>query len=335
MTPKLTIGIPHLDRSEFLHRAIDSCLRNTIPVHIIVADQGHTEQTAQIMRRYKDHPHIQHEPSNATCLWENWEFCARHCDTPYFCWCQDDDVVGRGYASRIVHAFERWPEATHWQARCHNGKDEKFAAWFSGNGPWVPLEMLDGLPSAWHGEVIPPTMYFTSWSLSPGVAFRCGENFNAALSRMPKNADLFAERLILAYLGAKGQFVADPVIAGYWIHHGGNESYKQHATQTEQEQVCYDHLDDVLDECRWQDIFFEWCTCMPVLNVVQWSQHVEKIKTRHKEELIQIMQRSMVGRIEVVKQAEAMIEAQEPALTTAGQDLIWWPAGSGTRRIAS
>jgi len=292
-----------------------------MPAHILVADQGHTKEVEQVMQRYKDHPHVEHLHTEATCLWENWEAAARGCDTPYFAWLQDDDVIGRGYVARVVHAMERWPEITHWQARCHNGKDEKFAAWFSGNGPWVPLEMLDGMPSAWHGEVIPPTMYFTSWSLSPGVAFRCGTNFNDALDRMPKNADLFAERLILAFLGAKGKFAADPVIAGYWIHHGGNESYKQHATQSEQEQVCYDLLDDVLDECDWQDVFFEWCTCMPVINVVQWSQHVEKIKSRQKDALLKIMQRSMIGRIEVVKQAEALIQDSEPS--TAASDVLY------------
>ena len=187
--------------------------------------------------------------------------------------------------------------------------------------------MIDGRPSAWHGEVIPPTMYYsfyTAWSLSPGVAFSLWRNFQSKpLSRMPKNATPYSPNgnWILAYLGAKGKFAADPIIAGYWIHHGGNESYKQHATQSEQEQICYDCLDDVLDECDWKDVFFDWCTCMPVLNVVQWSQHVEKIKSRQKEDILKIMQRSMIGRIEVVKPAPSSV--LEPVPSTVESDVVY------------
>lgn len=325
--PKLTIGIPTLNRADMLHRAIDSCLRGTIPCRIIVADQGHTDEVALVMQRYADHPHVEHIQTEATCLWENWEAAARACDTPYFAWCQDDDVVGRGYAKRIVTAFDAWPDALHWQARCHNGKDEHMGAWFSGNGPWVPMELLDGRPACWHGQVIVPTMYFTSWSLSPGVAFRCGKEFNDALEQMPTNCDLFAERLILAFLGAKGRFVADPVIAGYWIHHGGNESYKQHASQAEQEKISVAILDDIMDTCEWQDLFAQWCAIMPVANVVQWSQYIEKLDTRHKEELVTIMQGSLQGRIEVIHQAPA------PASADPDGELLWTGEGCDTSLV--
>ena len=67
------------------------------------------------MDLYKDHPHVEHVLTESTCLWENWEAAARACDTPYFAWLQDDDVISRFYAKRVVHAMERWPDITHWQ----------------------------------------------------------------------------------------------------------------------------------------------------------------------------------------------------------------------------
>lgn len=299
--PKLTIGIPTLNRPEMLQQAIESCLKQTIPVHIVVADQGHEPETAEVLRRYGDHPHVEHILTEATCLWENWEAAALACDTPYFAWLQDDDVVARGYANRIVHSFERWPDVLHWQARCLLGKDAEWGAWWSWNGPMMPMQYLAGKPAAWEGTVIVPVMYLTSWALSPGVAFRCGEAFNSALEQMPTHCDLFSERLILAYMGAQGRFAADPVIAGQWIHHGQNESYKQHKNQEEQQKVCFEHLDKLMDTIEWGGAFQSWCEMIPVMNMLGMIQSAESIVTPHKEAIIKTMQKSLEGRIEVVK----------------------------------
>lgn len=327
--PRLTIGIPTLDRPEMLQRAIDSCLRQTTPVRVVVADQGRSEGTAKVMERYLWHPNVCHAFSRATNLWENWKEAAQLCDfgrssdepsTEFFAWCQDDDVVGRGYAARIINAFDKFPDALTWLARLHNGIDEKFAAWFSGNGPWVPMRLLDGLPDCHLGELLVPSMYLTSWSLSPARAFRCGEAFDWALEQMPSDADLFEERLLLALMGSRGKFVADPVIAGYWIHHGGNESYKQHHDQARQEQVATRLLDDLMDTTDWRDVFAQWCLVMPAVNVIQWMQGMEKSESRHREDLIRIMQGSLVGRCEMLKvdpSAEPAPEVADPVLACA------------------
>ena len=50
-TPRLTIGIPTLDRPTLLQRAIDSCLAQTVPVKIMIADQGNTEGTKLVLDR--------------------------------------------------------------------------------------------------------------------------------------------------------------------------------------------------------------------------------------------------------------------------------------------
>ena len=86
MQPRLTIGIPTVNRPEMLQRAISSCLAQTVPVHIVVADQGHAEETAAVMARYGDHSQVEHVLTRATCIRENWEAAARACDTPFFSW---------------------------------------------------------------------------------------------------------------------------------------------------------------------------------------------------------------------------------------------------------
>src|ERR1700735_2144537 len=73
-TPRLTIGIPHLDRSPLLARAIVSCLEQKVPVRILVADQGKTQQTKDVIDRHGDQLELRHLESPATCLWENWDW---------------------------------------------------------------------------------------------------------------------------------------------------------------------------------------------------------------------------------------------------------------------
>jgi len=94
--PRLTLGIPHLDRVDSLKKAIDSALGQTIPVRVIVADQGGTEATSELMAQYAEHPFVSHHltKGHAHCLQENWRLCFEACQTEFFAWLQDDDVIG-------------------------------------------------------------------------------------------------------------------------------------------------------------------------------------------------------------------------------------------------
>lgn len=326
-TPKLTVGIPTLDRADYLHTAIDSALAQTLPVHIIVADQGHTDEVAAVMRRYSDHPRVEHVRSEATCLAENWECAARHCDTPFFLWLQDDDTMARGVAARIVAGFARFPEALHWQARLCTGVSPTAMAWWGHCGPWVLMDMLNGLPAQWPGSILIPSMYFTSWSLSPGVAFRCGEAFNRTLDFLPHDADLLQERLVLASMGSQGPWIADPVLAGPWVHHGGNESYKQHADQARQTEVMIEHLDRLMDGSDWEQIFGEWCGMLNAMQVLGWVENFPADQSRHADRLRAVMATSLSGRIKAVGPPGSV---QDSAPADRHAELIWTGADCGT-----
>ncbi len=316
--PQLTIGIPTLDRHQFLRRAIDSCLRQTVPVRVVVADQGHLYETKAILHEYRDNLDVVHLLTGASCLWENWAKAARACDTPFFAWLQDDDIVspavkradgslvpGTGFAHRVLAAFDQFPEALHWQARLYTGVcppdgglDDVMAAWWGQSGPWVMMPIIAQAPLQWPGQILVPTAYLTTWSMSPGVAFRCGEAFTKALDYLPHDADLMSERLIVASLGMQGPFIADPVVAGYWIHHGGNESYKQHVDQDRQSRVMIDHLDACMDSTDWEGVFGDWCLMMNPLQILGFLNDFSCFGSRHAHKLRQIMTDSLSGRVE-------------------------------------
>jgi hypothetical protein len=316
-----------------LSTAIDSCLAQRtplgkpVPVHVIVADQGGTDKVAEVMRRYSEHPNVEHLETSARCLWENWDAAARACDTEFFMWLQDDDEIAKGIAARVIGSFDVFPKALHWQARLCAGLSGQAMAWWGTSGPMVLLDMIGHKPLQYPGEVIPPCMYLGSWAMSPAVAFRCGEQFNRALDCMPSDADLWAERTILALMGMQGPWIADPVIVGPWIHHGGNESYKQHHDQERQKLVTLEVLDDVLDHTDWRDIFEQWLLSMRnAADVMGYLKEFPAEESRHAEALKEVMRKSLSGRVEPVL---------EPAPTVGGQDLVWSQEALDTMRAAS
>jgi len=282
--PLLTIGIPHLDRTEHLQFAIDSCLKQRTPVEIVVADQGQTDETAYLMEQYETHPNVHHVLSSATCLWENWEFTARECDTKYFAWLQDDDTVTRGWSTAVCKSFEAFPHALHIQASCYVSPDRIHAIRRGWNGPQVGVNMQDLIPEQWHGEYVIGSMYLMSWALSPGVAFRCGAEFNESLSAMPTDCDLFLERLVLAEMGSRGDWVAHPITAGFWHHHGRNESYSQNLNGSIEQQykTMVDHLDRILDRTEaWSHAMTQWCGLQSAHEVISWLKECSTPGSRH------------------------------------------------------
>ncbi len=315
-------------------------MRQTVPVHVVVADQGHTQATADVCSVYQ----VEHLRTNATTLWQNWEAAARACDTPFFAWLQDDDIVspavkrrdgilvpGTGFAERCLMAFDQFPEALHWQARLYCGNcpddvpiDELVAAPWAQSFPWVVMPIIRQAPLQWPGQILPPALYLTSWAMSPAVAFRCGEQFNRALDFMPPDCGLMYERLILAAMGMQGPWIADPVVAGYWIHHGQNESYKQHVDQDRQTEVLIDFLDECMDHTDWKETFAQWCVTMNPMQVLGFLNDFKCGTSRHAGELTRIMAESLKGRVEGAPAPPGYVEAQGNGRVTETEDALVW-----------
>jgi glycosyltransferase involved in cell wall biosynthesis len=298
MHPKLTVGVPHLDRTEFLGKTIDCLLNQVVPCKILVADQGKTDATFELMQTYKDNPLVSHVPTEATCLWENWQAAADSAmedGAEYFAWCQDDDIVHPRYSERIVAAFDTFPDASTWTAVLSIAEYEHLAMWWTGVGPPIPMDLLRNRPTVIDGMMLVPFSYCSSWALSPAAAFRCGEGFREALREVPTHCDLYTERTILAAMGRKGKVVCDPVRIGYWRHHGKNESYRQNLVERPRQQEAFlEYTDRLMDDLpNWRDQFEEWAKIMPNPSLRGYLASMEGLESRYIYAVADCLTRSM------------------------------------------
>lgn len=311
MTSRLTIIIPHLDRTDFLRKALVAATNQTevyiaedrsvrqrkFPAKVLVADQGKTPETAALMAEYADDPLVMHCPTDATCLWENWtrgmelaiadgaEFVA-----PF----QDDDDIHCKYASRIVESFDKFPEANTWTARLNCSNEFKLALWCSANGPVVPMNTLENLQVQCPGSLATPYAYFSSLALSPAVAFRCGQDLIDSLREQIYDIDLFVERTILASMGSRAPIICDPVMIGYWKHHGGNESYKQRKFQAEQTPKFLSWLDDCMDRTEgWEETLNAWANVVPNLFLEAFIHSMNGMESRYVCKVADILRKNM------------------------------------------
>lgn len=290
-----------------LPRAVLSCLRQTVPVRILVSHDGDDHATEE--RLYERFPaemeygQINYHPSGTTGLLQNWDAAARHCPTEFFVWLQDDDFLLPHAAARAIAAFDAFPEADIWLATNKIALDDRHHWWNNGNGPWVPLR-ADGGIDQWEAEILRPTCYFLSWSLSPAVAFRCGPNFTQSLDALPLDCAIFAERLILA--GMTGRFVADPCVAGLWIQHKDNEHRKLHDDQPRQSTTLIEHLDRYMDATpNWPEILDMWARLQHPHWIMGWMgdlKHVQREggKSKHGQAIHDVLLKSLEGRVKFV-----------------------------------
>lgn len=314
-TPRLTVGIPTHDRPEMLVRAVKSALNQTVPVQVLISDDNPGAGTIGMLARefaddfnpawpLDDAGRIAHRYSYSSGLWWNWNAAARACRTEFFLWLQDDDVIQPYVAARIASAFDEFPQADIWMAPNKIGPDEHHHWWNNGNGPWVPMRS-DGGRDEWESEILAPTSYFLSWSLSPGVAFRTGERFTAMLDRIPGDCAIFAERLVLTGMG-KTRFIADPCVAGTWIQHRDNEHRKLHDDQPRQTAILIRMLDEAMDSIpNWRDILGLWCRLQHPHWITGWLGDLEHAEreggtSRYGDAIREVMLRSLEGRVKYV-----------------------------------
>lgn len=267
MTPRLTIGIPTLgSRPDRLQKAIQTALGQAVPARVLVCDQARGDDVRDMVEPFRENPLFRHEKSPATCLWENWSHAVHVADTEFFAWLQDDDVLSPFFSQRIARAFDRHPHSIVWTARLGISHTEGAANWWQATGPMVPMDLLAGGTTEIYSQLVIVGSYFTSWALSPGVAFRRTTEALAAVHSCPRDADLYVERSILAELCKTGKHaICDPCIAGYWVMHDGNESRKQviAGDVTRQFRVMAEEIDKILGRTMgWQDALKGWCTLL-------------------------------------------------------------------------
>lgn len=312
---RLTVVIPTHARPEMLPRAVASALNQTLPCRVLVSDDGDCDRTAAILEGAFGEAirsgQLIHHRSGATDAWSNWRAGAEAADTEFVTWLQDDDRITRRYSERIAYCFDRAPGSDVWMSRLNCADaDGRFGLWFSANGPWVPMATLSGDLTPSHfsdGKALAASMYLTSWSLSPALAYRNGETFRAALAAMPPKCDIYVERVIPAEMAQRGGFIADPATVGYWVQHETNLSRDQHADQPRQTVAFHRHMDGLLDRLdNWAEPFTAWCRIIPPTTLIGWLGQLDAAEkeggaTRHGEAVRWAVMASLEGRIAPVE----------------------------------
>jgi glycosyltransferase involved in cell wall biosynthesis len=285
VSPKLTIGIPTFNRPEFLPKALRSALGQNRPVRVIVTDNGDSAPTEGILasEEFKE-AGITYIKTTEPGAWPNWRAAAEACETEYFAWLQDDDVVRNTYADRIIDVMDYFPDVNCWMARLACAYSAELGMPYKGNCPLVPMDLLSGKPARWMGgEIIAATSYVTSWSLCPALAYRNNARFREALRAMPVQADIFIERLMPAYVSVGAPIVADPIIAGYWVQHTRMLHLAQNADIDEariQINNSFATLDTLMDEIEasgadWRQALRNWLGFIPFDHLKGWMDGVK------------------------------------------------------------
>src|SRR5512135_962594 len=99
--PRLTIGIPTFNRPERCSRAIQSALGQSVPVKVIVSDDGDGDDCERVCRQWSDHPNFTYLKSPGKKLWHNWRYVAEQAiegGAEFFSWLQDDDLISDHHA---------------------------------------------------------------------------------------------------------------------------------------------------------------------------------------------------------------------------------------------
>jgi hypothetical protein len=122
--PLLTIVIPTVNRLALLKRAISSALAQTVPVEIIISDNGSTDGTdtylhalpvAENMKRFR---HAQTIP-----VQQHAAFLLPQVETEWLVFLSDDDSLAPEFSARVIQAVKARPEV----ALVYTGCDLHFA----------------------------------------------------------------------------------------------------------------------------------------------------------------------------------------------------------------
>lgn len=282
MQPLLTIGVPTLGaRPDRLAKAIGSALAQTRPAKVLIADQnepGDDGPAVRAAKPYHGHPLVRHVHTGAKSLRDNWLSAMDNADTPYFCWLQDDDIISPNLALRSLTALESRPQCPSWMAYLSISTFEGLGNRWQFTGPMIPMDLLHGGCKVMSRELAIVGGYFTSHCLSPALVFRATEPIRSAIrAELPERCDLFAERIVPATLTRFGPPVCDPLVAGYWVQHDGNESKNQHPDADRQYRAMLPVLDARLPALGtdWRPALIEWAALAGAAPVQQWLEATE------------------------------------------------------------
>lgn len=212
-TPLVSVCIPTFNRANFLPEAIDSILAQSFrDCELVVSDNASTDETPEVLRRYRDPRLRLHRNDSNLGLVGNFNRCLQLARAPYFVLCCSDDYWAPQLLAQEVSLFEQHPGLSY----VHVGSMVVDA-----NKSPVGPNILDLRP------VTPGREYFRRFLLED----LNGTNFSSVLYRRDRLLEIggFDERLphtqdlaVWARLALHGDvgYVAQPLL--YFRKHAEN-----------------------------------------------------------------------------------------------------------------
>ena len=106
----ITVVVPSLDQGRFLACALDSILRQELPLEIILMDGGSTDETRDVIHRYQQHLHYwQSRPDGGQAAAINAGIARG--TAPLVCWLNSDDFFYPGALVRLKNGLESKPSS--------------------------------------------------------------------------------------------------------------------------------------------------------------------------------------------------------------------------------
>ena len=107
MKENLTIAMPVYERADFFKEALDSALRQTPPVNVIVLDNASTKTDFKaLIAAYGSSRITYHRNPMNLGVHANWNLCIKLCPTPYVLILHDDDVLESDYVQRFSQQID-------------------------------------------------------------------------------------------------------------------------------------------------------------------------------------------------------------------------------------
>jgi hypothetical protein len=120
MTPRLTIGIPTVNRADLLSRAIESALAQTSnDIEIIVSDNGSVDHTQAVLARYAGQGLRTFRHDSTIPVAKHAEFILNQVRGEFLVALSDDDFLEPEFASEVLAMFDRHTELSFVYTGCY------------------------------------------------------------------------------------------------------------------------------------------------------------------------------------------------------------------------
>jgi glycosyltransferase involved in cell wall biosynthesis len=224
-TPLVTIGVPTYNGGRFLEATLESLLAQTVDdIEIVISDNGSTDDTEAICRRYAARPEVRYERSstNRGAAW-NYNRVLEVARGELFKWAADDDLCEPEFVEACVAELDRAPEAVlAWPRTRLVDEDDRPIGEFDDSD----LDLREADPIARLAQVLDHRI---EWHPVFGVIRSSALRRTAGIG-----AFVYADIALLAELALLGEFHQVPGELFVRRYHDGrslvaNPSFEEHA----------------------------------------------------------------------------------------------------------